>query len=249
VVFSIILISGLGMYESSLSRANLYSQADFESYLEDNRIALVSTSATNILLWLQSFLEGSVLECASASSSVGAAVGGLSDSQTVMYLSESSQAQVAVESSRPDNLSALFPFNGSVPASLDLSVRSAAMGGGPSAGVWLAKTEVHLLHLSFRLEAAVADCLEAVRAIEGAASGFAMENCTATNVASFMDAASAKPALVSAADGFKFGLAYAIAGTTPCSVRFQVSIEQVDISGPGGPFNVRMQENGTAEFA
>jgi len=76
-----------------------------------------------------------------------------------------------------------------------------------------------------------------------------MSNCTSASVASFMAAEGSQLDGKMSADGFEFGLNYALLDPTSCSVGFQVSIEQSNIQGISGPFSVLMEENGSATFA
>jgi len=249
VVFSIVLISNFAIYASSQNRGSLYSQADLEEYLATDSVAFAGASGANVLFALQSFLAGQTFDCSSAPSVVAAEIGVLSDNQSGRYLAEAASAREAPEYAVTDNLSSLAPFNGSLPTVLDVSLRVLESGGSAPAGVWLAKTETHLIHLPVRLDEAVADCLDAAVSLLGAVSSFQMANCTVPAVASFMGSESSQLEGKPTADGFEFSLRYAILDATSCSVGFQISIEQANIQGIDGPFRVLLEDNGSASFA
>jgi hypothetical protein len=248
VVFSVVLISAIAIRAASESRASLYSEADFEDYLSDGSLALTGASAANVLLAVQSFLSGSDLDCASAHSAVGAEIATLSDYQSTGYLNESASALMVPGLGIADNLSSLAPFNGSLAGVLDIEIRTSASGGSAPAGVSFQKVETHFVHLPFRLDAAAAECVRDVEAITSAVSSFAMENCTASAVASFMDPLGSELSSASAAEGFDFGLQYTLMSGTQCTISFQVSITQTDIQGLNGPFSVALQDSAVATF-
>ena len=249
VVFSVVLISSIAIYAASQSRASLYSESDVEDYLYDNSLSLVGASAANILLETQYFLGGGTFNCASAQSVIGANIATLSDTQSLADLNESAFAQKAPELEAVDNLSSLAPFNGSLANILDIEIRISARGGNAPAGVTFSKAETHLVHLPFRLDAAVLECLDDVKVIAEAVSGFSMENCSSSAVASFMGPLRTRLASASSADGFEFGLQYALTNQASCSLSFEVSVEQANIQGLGGLFDVILKESGSASFA
>jgi hypothetical protein len=148
-----------------------------------------------------------------------------------------------------DNLSMLAPFDGSVPGFLDISVRAVEAGYDGVAGVSYNKNETHLAHLPVRLSAEIADCLNAVASLEAFAARTVVPNCTSTAVSQLMESAMQGPEANAAKDGFLFGLRWDLTGTNPCAAAFVASIKQAGIPGPGGTFDVRLQEEGSAIFA
>ena len=249
IVFSILLLSNFAIYVASENRATLYSQADFENYLGSYAVSFAGASGANVLTGVQSFLSSQTFNCTSAPSVIAGEMGAMKDSQSTSYINETASAQEAPESAAPDNLSSLAPFNGSLPGVLDVSLDVTEKGGSSPTGVWFSKTETHYLHLPVRLDAAVAECVEAVEDVVDAVSTDPLSNCTSSQVASFIGPLASELSSAASADGFLFHLVYAVTSGTSCSVGFQVSIEQANIQGIGGSFEVQLEENGTATFA
>ena len=248
VIFTILLISNALVYAASQDREHLYAVSNAEDSLGDTAAALMGAGGMNILVEAQSALAARTLDCQAARETGAAAIGSLSDSQHSGGVNLVSTARLAPEGSASDNLSSLTPFNGSVVGDLDISISMVATGSALSGEVSLAKSEVHLAHLPVELDRLSADCLRALEGIAYTLSTEAPANCTSGAVDPLVIEASRSAAAAVAADGFGFGLAYAVIPGGDCGVSLQVKVQQAGVQGPSGPFTVRLEEEGFAFF-
>lgn len=248
IIFSILLISNLALYVASQNRETLYSQSNAEDSLSDGAATLAGAIAANLLDEEQTILGSATLDCSTAMTTVAGEIGGLSDLQRVGNLTVTGSAEMATGSPVDDNLSMLVPFNGSIGGDLSTALHITSTGEISPARVSLSRSETRFVHLPVRLESASSDCMGAVRTIAAVVSAAIPYNCTAWPVGPLMESASQAPASTAAGDGFGFSLEYSVEKTIPCTVGFRVSVEQSDIQGPVGEFNVQVQEEGIASF-
>ena len=244
VVFSVILVAGLSVYIASQDQESLYSRADSVDRLGDEFQALAAAEGASALLGVQSTLASEPLPCSSAEATLAKAVGSLSEVQSSLGVTVSSQAALAGGVGAADNMSALRPFNGSVPGDLDVSLRVTGTGTAP--GVTLSRTETHYAHLGVRVDAAVLDCRALADAVEGALVGSAPSNCTYGAVRPIVQEGAGAAASSAEGDGFRAGVSFSVAGSGRCEVTFLVTLVQSEVQGPGGPFSARFEEGRTA---
>jgi hypothetical protein len=249
MIFSVILLSNFALYAASQDRARLYSESDAEHSLSISAVALMGAAGANVLQEAQSAIGSETLDCPTALGVIASEIGGLGDVQREGDLSVFASSRAVGVGYSTDNLSMLAPFNGSVASDLGISVGMYAVGKDSSAGVSMGKFESHLVHLPVRLGSLVADCLGSLRTLSEVASSTRLSNCTDSAITSVLAKLSLGLSTNASRDGFQFGLGFAIASTKPCSVSFQVSIEQADIQGLGGVFSVRMQAEELVSFA
>lgn len=247
-LFSVVLLAGLSVYVASEDRAGLYSTADAESFLGDEFQVLAAAGGANILLAAQNWLGSHSLDCSSAPSAVAQEVGSLSDLQSYGGLTVAAQGGAAADLSAVDNMSALYPFNGSVAGDLDLSIRFAASGSA-GVGATFERTEVHAAHLGVHLEDAATLCLEALSAVDRAIQGLGPTDCAVAAVGQPIKEAFHGPESAAAALGFSAGLSYSVSGASTCTVTFKVTLVQSGVLGPGGPFSAQFAQEGSASFA
>jgi hypothetical protein len=247
-IFSILLISNLALFVSSEGRAKLYSKSDAVDSISDNAMVLAGTGGIVLLDKLQSSLGSRVFTCSSAGSEVVGIIGSLSTAQRTRNLSSYVTAAVAKDATSSDGILMMAPFDGSVVGALDISLRILVAGGYAPLGVSYDRTETHLVHLPVRLGSGIALCEGAIRTIGGLLSASIPSNCTTAAIGPIMGAARRGPAYSAALAGFSFGLAYEVHAEKHCSVDYTVSIEQNGISGPAGPFSVRLQEESSISF-
>ncbi len=248
VIFSIILLSNFAVYFASQSREKSYFQSDVENAFVDSAVALTGAGAADILMGVQSFLASRTFDCRDAVAQVSSWVNGTSASQKDGGITVDEWVQVAGAGPPQDNLTMLAPYNGFSQGGLDLALKTEAFGSDPGAGVSYAKNESHIVHLPVRLWAEAADCLQGVRYISEEIASENAANCTSSEVAPLMQAASQIPAGEASRDNFTFGLTYDFAYSGQCVVQFDVSLTQGGILGPGGTFSVAVQEAGSAAF-
>ena len=248
VVFSVILLSNLALFAASQNRATLYSQSDASDMLGDEAEALTGSAATNILLEVESFLAAGAMDCSAATGQLSAHISSLVDIQESRLLNVSATAEFLAMGS-PDNLSIVFPFNGSAAGELSLAVTATAKSGPPIAQVSYSRSVLHEVHLPVRWASEVRDCLDSLSSVSAKLSDTRVANCTAGEVTPAMEAATSGPASAATADGFVFGYSYSIADPSPCTVNFRITVEQAGVEGPGGAFNVLLSGEGAASFA
>lgn len=248
VIFSILLASNVLVFAASQDRERLYSVSDAEDSLSDSAQVLMGAGGINILSEAQAALEAIPLGCQTAGATVAALVGNLTDFQRFGGVAVASTARLAPEGSARDNLSVLGPFDGSVSGELDVEVSMSVAGSSPSGEVSIARSEAHLVHLPVELDRLSTDCLGALDGIVHTLSGEAPANCTSRAVAPLVVEASRSAAAEVTADGFVFGVAYTIVPAADCIVALKVQVLQPGIVGPGGPFKVRLEEEGLASF-
>jgi hypothetical protein len=242
VVFSILLVANLAVFVSSQRRSVLYGQADVENMLGGGAVVLEAAGGADVLIGVQRFLSAGRFECQTAYGVIANEVASLSIFQQGENLTGSAKAQLSRSGEVSDNMSLLSPFNGSVPGDLTLAVRYTAIGGLPTVGVSLNRTETHIVHLPLRLERAASDCLSAITTMTSYLANALPRNCTFMTVASLMDEASRTPATNARSDGFGFGLSYAIISQASCTVSFVVTYKQEAIQGIVGPFSTSFEE-------
>ena len=248
VVFSIILVSGLAVFVASQDRTELYSAADAGDYLADEFRAIEAAQGFDLLLNVQNAVGTSVIGCAAALPLVGFAVASPVGAQDAGNLTVQVTAESTQGASSMDNLSALRPFNGSVPGEVDVALH---FDGSADQGqaVGFSRRVTHLAHLGARLQREVADCESAVAAIEGGVSGSAVADCTRSDLTPVVQRAARGASSQAAGDGFSFGVTYEVNAGGSCQVAFQVFLDQPGIQGPGGIFSVRLEEEGGATVA
>ncbi len=245
LVFSVILVSSLAVFIASQGREEMYSAADAGDYFGDEFRTIEAAQGYAVLLDVQAVLGTNVTGCAVAVPALDRALSSYSDAQGAGNLTVSVTAAPIQGTASQDNLSALRPFNGSVPGEVDVALRFDG-SGGQGGSVAFSREVTHFAHLGARLQAEVSDCEDAVGAVEGALSRSVVANCTEPGVAPLVQSAARGPSARAAEDGFTLGVAYAVTAEGSCSVAFRVSIDQAGIPGPGGTFSVRLEEGGTA---
>jgi hypothetical protein len=244
VVFSVLLVASLAVFVSSQARAGLYSASNAGDSLGDGFQIIEAAEGANVLLYVQDALGSGTLGCASALS----AIGSVSESQSEGNLTVTASAKPVVGGDLSDNLTALYPFDGSVSGALDLAVRFEGSGGdGP--GVTFSRVETHYVHMDARLEEEAANCLGAVMDIEETISGSTIANCSTKSIGPLVQEAEALPASVATRDGFSFRATYALSDAGACDVNFLVSLVQPDVTGPAGQFDVRLEQAGSVPIA
>jgi len=248
VIFSVILASNFAVFFASQDRARLYFQANAEDALADEALALAGAAGTNLLERVQTFVDSRIFNCSQASGVISTAVGQLNDSRTAMNVTVDAFASMTPSAAAGDNLTMLAPFNGSSYGALDVSFEAHMSGSTGSDFASYSKKENHLMHLPVKMDAAVADCLGAAQGIEMGVSSSLAPNCALPEIGPLITTFVRGPAALASTDGFMFGLRFNVTSSSPCTVRYLVSIEQGSIPGPGGEFRVRMQEGGLASF-
>ena len=248
VIFAVILASNFALFFASQDRATMYSRSDSESSISDTAIALAGVGGANILVKEQTLLESQVWGCSTATTKIADETGSLSDDQIEGNLTVLVSAKLADGGSVVDNMSMVAPFNGLISGDLGISLQVLAKGSDSPEGVYFSKHEDHLVHLPVHLQSAIADCLEAVETTTSRVSESGVTNCTDSAVYPVMKAASATLASTARRDGFQAALDYSVERGAQCTVDFEVSLAQVGIQGPSGPFIMRMQEAGSATF-
>ena len=242
VVFSALLVCDLAVYVASQDRAVLYSEADASAAMHQRFLVLEAAEGADILYGAGILLASSAFQCPAAASEMALGIGGLSGSQASGGLSLSVRAGLGGAGYEADNLSALAPFNGSVPGELDIVLHYTASGtDGP--GIAFAKSEVHYVHLSLRLYDAVSRCEAAAAAVAQALSSPA-GNCSSASLRAEVAGAVRSQARSASEEGFALSVSYSIVATSTCSVRYDVQLVQSDISGVSSTFAVRFYEQG-----
>ncbi len=248
VVFSLILIANTTVYFASRDRAHAYDQSNLEDFFADSSVALSGAAGSNLLVRAQMALSFGPLGCAGADLHLSQLIGGLADLQTVDNLTVTATAALVSAGANADNLSMLAPFAGFEPAELNIAFRTVASGGDSSLGVSLAKSETHYAHLPVNLEDLISLCLAALGGITNALSGQQVQNCTASSVLPLIDAAALPYSVTASDEGFRIGVNSTVVRTVPCSVSFQVSVQQAEVEGPAGYFSVLVREAALASF-
>jgi hypothetical protein len=248
VIFSVLLVSNFAVYFASQDRARLYYQSNAEDLLSDNAQALVGAGATNLLVREQTFLESTVLPCNTADGLIASELAGFTDIQHTSDLIVSTSAMMASDGSVVDNLSMVAPFNGFVSGDFDTSDRILASGIDTATGVVYQKTEIHFVHIPARVQAAENDCQGVIKDISSATSSAIPANCTALAIAPILSHAIQSGTSKASRDGFTLDSKFYIIGENPCSISLIVSVDQKDVLGPSGFFNVRMQEETSVSF-
>jgi hypothetical protein len=249
LVFSVILVCNFAIYAASQDRAVLHAQADAEDLLNAEGTVLEGATVTNILLGAQSVLGSGPIYCSIAQGFVSTRLASLHDAQRTGPLSVSTSSVEVSGVDAADNLSMVFPFNGSAAGFLTLAVTSHTKTVESVAGVSLDRSVTHLVHLPVRWNAQVRDCIAAVAAISRSVSSSRASSCTSAVVPPLMANASSGPDSTARADGFDFALTYEILTDGRCAVSFTVTLGQTKIEGPGGGFSVLLEGGGVASFA
>ncbi|MDE1858417.1 MAG: hypothetical protein KGI26_05070 [Thaumarchaeota archaeon] len=242
VAFAVILVAGLAVYVSSQGREGLYSTADSEDALGDGFHVLAAAAGFDELAGVQGIFTSQVLACDSASAAVHEGVESLSDAQSYGNVTVTSSAALAPGGAAADNLSALSPYAGSVPGSLDLALTFVGSGSaGPA--VTLDRTETHYAHLGVRLDGAVRDCMGIFRAVMGAVHSLKHSNCS--SAPDVIDEAVQGSVADAEAQGFQVGVHDSATSAPTCQVSFTVRVQQPSVQGPCGAFTARFEEQGS----
>jgi hypothetical protein len=245
VVFSVILVSGVAVYVASQGSAALGSVADSEDSLKDGYYVLAGAGATNILTVVQEFLSSNTLPCQSAAAAAAREVGSLVDVQRAGNMTVTASASLVDSGPVYDNFTIMKPFGGSAPGTVDIAVRFAGQGEG-APGVAFNRTETHYVHLGVRLAAESAACEQAAAGFAALVRGSLAPNCSSTSVSPVVQGAADGAGSIAEAGGFASGLTYSIGGNGSCTIEYTLWIQQSGVSGPAGPFNVRLEESGSA---
>lgn len=245
VFFSAILIANFALVSSSQDRLTLYKQAGVEDSLFDQSIATAASAEAQLLFRVQSAIGSMVMACGSAEDTVAGLISGTAVVQTAGNVTVKVSSDGSDAGSSYDDLS-LSPFDGY--AAGDINVPLSVNASGSFHWVQLSTDYVVPAHLPAHISSVASDCLGAVNMIEAALSKSTLHGCNSTAIGSLMSRAEGQSFSASARDGFAFGLSYYLANSDPCVVRFTVTIEQNDINGPGGPFSIRLREDGWASL-
>lgn len=246
VIFSVLLISNLTVFIAAQDRQKLYIQAGAEDSLSNDAHVLAAVGAAGILGRAQDFLETITFTCANAIESTTNLLASLDVMEQKDRLTVGTSASSAPSASAFDNMSALKPFDGSIAGDFDILLNVRASGADPSSGVTLERTEVHLVHLPVRLEAAASECVSGVEFLKSSLENSRPSNCTDSDIRPILSSATATLSATAASAGFGFGFRYAILHSWGCFVYFDLYITQGGIEGPHGSFSVGMQQ---ADFA
>jgi hypothetical protein len=249
VIFSILLISNLSVYLSSLDRQRMYSESYAEASLSDRVLVLAGEGAMQLLSRLQTFLMAGPIPCDSAASVLGKQVEGISYVARSDGASVSVSARLAPDATASDNMTILRPFQGFVSGDLNVALVLIESGSVPSRVVSFQKVETHLAHLPFHVGQAASTCERVTRAFYDAASVPVRSNCTASDAASVLSSALRGLGLQASSPGLTVSYLLSTTSGASCAVEFVVGVDQVGVDGPGGPFTVRLEESGSFLFA
>ena len=246
VIFSVLLISNMTVFMAAQGRQRLYIQAGAEDSLSKDAQVLAAVGAVGLLGSTQYFLGGASFNCATATEDTANQLASLYDIQRRNGLTVMSTASWAPSVSVYDNMSMVKPFDGSVAGFVDILVKITASGASLSSGVFLERSEFHLVHLPVRLVAAVSVCTTAVDVLKSSLEGSRPSNCTGSAIGPIMSRAIAGLSSMVASGGFGMSIKYAVVYSGGCFVYFDVNISQDGVEGPLGLFSLRVQE---ADFA
>ena len=242
VVFSTLLVCDLAVYVAAQDRGVLYTEADASDAMHQRFLVLEAAEGADVLYGAGALLASSAFQCPTAASEIALGIGGLSGSQAAGGLDLSVRASFGGAGYEADNLSALAPFNGSIPGELDIALHYAASGtDGP--GVAFAKSEVHYVHLGLRLYDAVSRC-EAVAAAVAQALSSPAGNCSSASLGAEVAGAVRSQARSASEEGFDLTVSYSVAAASTCSVSYDVQLVQNDVRGISSTFAVRFYERG-----
>ncbi|HEV2138240.1 MAG TPA: hypothetical protein VGR53_05315 [Nitrososphaerales archaeon] len=246
VIFSVLLISNLTVFIAAQDRQKLYIQAGAENSLANDAHVLAAVGALGILGRAQDFLEAVTFTCANAIESTANQLASLAVIEQKDKLTVVTSASPAPSVSAFDNMSAVQPFDGSVAGYVDILLNVHASGAYLSSGVTLERTEVHLVHLPVRLEAAASECISGVEILKSSLENSRPSNCTDSEIRPILSKVIATLSATAASAGFGFGISYAVVHSWGCFVYFDLFITQRGVEGPNGSFSLGMQQ---ADFA
>ncbi|MDG6937044.1 MAG: hypothetical protein JRN56_03215 [Nitrososphaerota archaeon] len=242
VVFAALLVCDLAVYVAAQDRAVLYSEADASDAMHQRFLVLEAVEGADVLYGAGALLASSAFQCPSAASAIALDIGGLSGSQAAGGLGVSVRAGLGGAGYEVDNLTALAPFEGSVPGELDIVLHYAASGtDGP--GIDFTKSEVHYVHLGLRLQDAVSSCEAAAAAVAQALSRPA-GNCSSASLGAEVVGAIRSQARLASEEGFALSASYSVAAASACSVSYDLQLVQNDVRGISSTFAVRFYEQG-----
>ena len=245
VFFSAILISNFALVSSSQDRLTMYTRAGVENSLFDQSMASAASAEAQLLYRVQSAIGSTVMGCDSAEATISGLISGIAVAQTVGNSTVNVTSEVSDSGSSFDDLS-LSPFDGYAPG--DISVGLSVNAFGSYNGVQLSINYVVPAHLPAHVSSAASDCIGAVNTIEAALTKSAIRGCNSTAIGQLLSRVEGQSISASTRDGFVSGISYYVANDDPCVVRFTFTIEQDEISGPGGSFSIRLQEDGWASL-
>jgi hypothetical protein len=246
VIFSVLLISNVTVFIAAQDRQKLYIQAGSEDSLSNDAHVLAAVGAVGILGMAQDFLETTTFTCANAIGSTTNLLSSLAVIEQKDRLTVVTSASSAPSVSAYDNMSAVKPFDGSVAGDVDISLNVRASGAYLSSGVTVERTEVHLVHLPVRLEAAASECISGVEVLKSSLENSKPSNCTDSDIRPILSGVSATLSATAASAGFGLGIRYAVVHSWGCFVYFDLYVTQGGIEGPHWSFSVGMHQ---ADFA
>jgi hypothetical protein len=248
VVFALLLVSSLGIQFAAESGARLGATAEAEHFFWDNSLVAGGTEALRLLAAAQAVLASHPWGCSDPLGQASRELAGLTASVLSGNLSVAAALSPRASSTTPDNLSMLAPFDGSLGGNVDFTLRLRVSGTSNSSTVTYSKQESHPLNLPVRLEAAAALCQESIGQMSSSLNSTALSDCTSEAVGRAVGLASSNPRYEAASSGMAFGVTFAQVAAGSCSIVFEVRIAQLGIRGPGGAFDVDVEESAAANL-
>lgn len=246
LVFSSLLLSNFTLLAAADGRAIVGERLDEMSLVSDTAAVMAGTQALSLLGEMQSFLSSRVLPCNAATNLVSSVAESLRSSEREGEDIVSESIMAGGDLAIRDNLSMLRPFNGSSAGNLNFRVQVQSSGSYPAGDVIYHRSETHSVTLPLSLAALTSFCEMSVKTIASMLSSTTFANCTAGSVRPLLATEDAILRAQAFNRGLESSLAYNITLATACTVNYVLRVSQSGVSGPLGPFSVRVEELGSA---
>jgi hypothetical protein len=245
LIFSTLLLANLTLFVAANQFERQSLTANSESLLADTATVLGGTKALSLLDNLQSFLSSRTFQCTSALQDFWNYTSSLSASGNEDGVSVNETLTPGQDFSKDDNFSILKPFNGSYAGAINVNLVVRWSGVSPLRDVTYSKAEIHHLHLPVGLDLMTAFCNVSVGLVRTLLENQTYAACDYPALEPSLGVLENALQSQASVKGLAFSLEYQVESSHRCLVNFVCIVEQLDVAGPAGAFNVRVEQDET----
>lgn len=246
ILFSSLIASNFLLVAGDQQMSELAMVSSQERSLNSQALSAEEVGAISALDMVQASLASSHIGCASPSRGVSSAV----SRHASAYMGGVTVKVVATVGggTKPDNMTALAPFAGSVNGLLDVSEVVTASGSDPLGIVRYESRQTHSLHLAVEVGPLASGCEALLAEGTAALAGLNSSLCDPSAVSAAL-APYAMPKDSQLGVAFRFSLQH-VTFISPryCSVSLTAVATEAGVQGPLGPFTVTLEQTGQVSW-
>ena len=147
-----------------------------------------------------------------------------------------------------DDMHSLDPFVGWTNESLNVAFSASAMGDLPVMGVSFWSHQTHFLSLPVDVSRMADLCLGSLAFAASALGGAGVSDCNATEIGATLGEVLAVEERSALAERLTISLAWSVVSSPLCQVSLDSSVSASGITGPEGPFTLRVEQAATLQL-